>query len=138
MSEAYQTKSDKLSGTTYSEVKRKAYKIYESIKKRTKRRPYIRSAYFNRDKIFLGIFWSHLNDKTNLKDKTNRVKYFPCALELIRYSRISPKTKENPNKSDELLHRFFGTTSNGETFAVQIKEQKHNGQKFLLSVFPKK
>ncbi len=64
------------------------------------------------------------------------MKYFACAVELIQKSRFEPKTKENPNKQNELLHRFFGITADNELFCVQIKEDKKKDQKFLISVFP--
>lgn len=54
---AYITKSKKLSGTNYSEVYKKAFGLYKQIESQSKRRPYIRSVYFKKDKIFLGPFW---------------------------------------------------------------------------------
>lgn len=132
----YVVKTTKLSGTKYSEVLKNAFNIYSKIKKYTKRRPYIRSAYFNKDKIFLSLFWHHLNDKLNLKDKTRRVKFFPCALELIKNSRFDPTSKEDVGRKSEILHRFKGITQKNEVFYVQIKENKRNNQKYLISVFP--
>lgn len=70
---AYRTKSKKLSGSNYGEVHKKALDLYSQIAKRSKRRPYIRPAYFKKDKIFLGIFWHHLGDKFNNKDKLRRL-----------------------------------------------------------------
>lgn len=49
---AYLTKQKKLSGTKYSEVYKKAINFYKPIIQRTKRRPYIKSTYFKKDKIF--------------------------------------------------------------------------------------
>ena len=132
----YRTKSKKLPGTNYSEVHKKAFDIYKTIKKRSKRRVYIRSAYFKKDKIFLGIFWHHLKDKTNLKDKTKRISYFPCAIELIKNSKLPPTSKVNPNKKSEMLHRFFGKTPNKEMFCIQVKENKFSKKKYLMSIFP--
>lgn len=62
---AYQTKTAKLSGTDFHEVHKKAFAIYQKIAKKTKRRPYIRSAYFKKEKIFLTLFWPHLHEKFN-------------------------------------------------------------------------
>jgi hypothetical protein len=135
-SKAFRTKSKKLAGTNYSEVYKKAYGIYSQIEKRSKRRPYIRSVYFNKDKIFLGLFWHHLKDKFNHKDKTRRLKYLPCALELISCSRYCPNSKQNPMKKSEIFHRFTGITTDNEIFFVQIKENKNNNHKYLISVFP--
>lgn len=126
----------KFSGSDFSEVNRKAHGLYQKLKKRTKRRPYIRSAYFNKEKIFLDIFWHHLFEKSNWGDRIRRLKYFSCAIVLITQSRFEPRTKENPNKKSELLHRFAGVTKDHELFYVQIKEDKRSGQKFLISVFP--
>lgn len=134
--ELYQTKSNKLPGTNFSEVCKVAYDLYRDIKRKTKRRAYVRSAYFNKEKIFLELFWPHLHEKLNHRDKIRRVKYLPCALELIRNSRHDPISKDNPNKSSEILHRFAGMTKEKEKFLVQIKENKRNGQKWLISVFP--
>ena len=67
-----------------------------------------------------------------------RMKYFGCAVELIQKTRFEPVTKENPNKTGEILHRFYGLTSDNELFYVQIKEDKRKDQRFLISVFPEK
>jgi len=133
---AYRTKSKKLTGTKFSEVNKKASRVYDLIKKQTKRRPYIRSAYFKKDKIFIGLFWQHLFGKKNWRDRVRRLKYFPAGIELIRHTKFEPKSKENPNKKSEILHRFAGVTSDNELFYVQIKENKQSGSKFLISVYP--
>ncbi len=132
---AYRTKSKRLAGSNYGEVHRKAFHLYTQIKKRSKRRVYLRSAYFHKDKIFLSLFWHHLNDKHH-KERLRRFKYFPCAIELIRESRFDPTTVESVDKKGEILHRFAGITSENELFYVQIKENKRNGQKYLMSIFP--
>lgn len=133
---AYKTKVNKFPGTHWWQVSKNASSLYKEISKKTKRRPYIRSAYFQKDKIFLGLFWQHLHEKTNIRDKTRRLKYLPCALELIRNSHNEPVSKENPNKEGEILHRFTGITPDNSVFLVQIKEVKRNSQKWLISVFP--
>lgn len=133
---AYRTKSKKLAGSNYSEVHRKAFSLYSQIEKRSKRRAYLRSSYFNKDKIFLSIFWHHLEDKFNHKDKLRRVKFYPCALELMRNTKQAPESKENVDKKTEILHRFTGITPDNEIFFVQIKENKTNNQKHLISIFP--
>ncbi len=132
---AYKTKVNPLTGSDYKEISQKALFLYKKIKKKTKRRPYIRSAYFDKQKIFLGLFWSHLYQK-NYWDQIRRMKFFACGLDLISRSRITPTSKENVDKSEEILHRFSGITLNNEIFFVQIKESKHNGQKWLISIFP--
>jgi len=114
---AYRTKSKRLTGTNYGEVHRKTFNLFTQIKKKSKRRVYIRSTYFKKDKIFLSLFWHHLMEKHH-KDRLRRLKYFYCAIELIRES------------------RFAGVTADNELFYVQIKENKRNGQKYFISVFP--
>lgn len=133
---AYQAKTKKLPGTNNAEVYKKAFDVYSTIQKRNpRRRVHIRSAYFNNDKIFLSIFWQHLREKHH-KERTRRLKYFPCAIELIRHSKFHPTSIENIDRKSEILHRFMGITSENEVFYVQIKENKRNGQKYLISVFP--
>ncbi|MFA6486423.1 MAG: hypothetical protein WCT40_03585 [Candidatus Magasanikbacteria bacterium] len=134
--DVYKTKSVRLPSTHWDKVMEKAFGQYKIIKNKTKRRPYVRSAYFDKEKIFLGLFWHHLHEKNNIRDKTRRLKYFPCAIELIQNSKIKPTTqtsKEEPNIS---LHRFAGVTPDNNSFFVQIKENTKNGQKWLISVFP--
>ncbi|MBU4142428.1 hypothetical protein KJ590_00300 [Patescibacteria group bacterium] len=132
----YKTKTAKFSGTDFREVHHKALDFYRQIKRKTKRRPYVRSLYFKKDKVFLELFWQHLFDKQNWRDRIRRLKYFPCAIELIRDNSFDPISKENPNKRAEILHRFAGATKNNDLFFVQIKENKRSGQKWLVSVFP--
>src|SRR3989338_1002915 len=132
----YRTKTHKFSGTDFHEVRKKAFGLYAEIKRKSKRRTYIRSAYFNKDKIFLDLFLQHLFDKEKWQDRFRRLKYFGCAIELIQKSRFAPKSKENPNNPSEILHRFYGSTADDEAFYVQIKEDKRTGQKFLISTFP--
>ncbi len=132
----YQTKVEKLSGSDLKEVMKKASDIYDDIKRKTKRRPYIRSRYFNKEKVFLALFWGHLHDKLNHRDKLRRVKLLLAAIDLIRNTKFEPITKRNPNRLSELLHRFGGKTKNGEIFFVQIKENKRSGEKLFISAFP--
>lgn len=132
----YQTKKQKLSGTQYNEVYKQAFGFYKQIKAKTKRRSYVRSTYFNKEKVFLELFWQHLGQKLNFRDKVRRLKYFSCAIDLIQNSIYEPSSKENPNKKSELLHRFAGMTKDKELFFVQIKEDKKKGEKWLMSVFP--
>jgi hypothetical protein len=106
--EYYQTREKKISGTDMKEVYKKAINVYKSIIKNSKRRPHIRSKYFRKQKVFLGLFWQHLEDKLNNKDKLRRLKYFSCAIELIMHSNFTPISKENVDKRSEILHRFGG------------------------------
>lgn len=129
----YKTKSKKLSGTNLSEVAHTVSLIHQKIKKRTKRQPYIRSAYFKKEKIFLNYFWEHLHQKAP-RERYKRLKFFVPAIELIEKSKNAPVSKLNPNKN-EILHRFAGITKEGELFYVQIKENNRKG-KYFMSCFP--
>lgn len=131
----YKTKARKLSGTHWPRLMKKASVHYKEIMRKTKRRPYVRSVYFDKQKVFVGLFWQHLHEK-NLRDKARRVAYFPCAIELIQKTRQEPTSKENPNRSGEILHRFAGSTPDNEIFFVQIKEDRRTNQKWFISVFP--
>lgn len=132
----FQTKTGRLTGTDFREVHKKALNIYQEVRRKTKRRPYIRSAYFQKDKIFLDIFWQHLFDKVIWRDRFRRIQYFAAGIELIKNSKYEPESKENPNNKSELLHRFSGTTKEKQLFFVQIKENKKTRQKYLISIFP--
>lgn len=131
----YQTKTKKFSGSNFKEVKKDAVASFQIIKSRTKRTPYIRSKYFKGEKVFLNIFWRHLYDKRE-KDRTRRLKFFACAMDLIKNSACSPTTKDNPNKKDEILYRFTGVTKNQDYFRVQIKENKRSKRKDFISIIP--
>jgi len=131
----YKTHAGKLVGTHWERLMKKAFGQYKEIARKSKRRPYIRSAYYDKEKIFLSIFWQHLHEK-NLRDKARRLSLFPCAIELMEKTRYSPTTKDNPNKKGEILHRFAGSTPDNEIFFVQIKEDVKTKQKYFISVFP--
>jgi hypothetical protein len=133
---AYKTKISIFSGTDFREVHKKSLILYREIKKKSKRRPYIRSVYFKKQKIFLELFWYHLYEKSNFRDKVRRLKYFPCAIDLLQNSRYEPVSKENLNRTNEILHRFAGITKNNEIFLVHVKENKQRNEKWLMSVFP--
>ena len=131
----FQTKFFPLPGTSYKEVYKTAVEIYSGIEKRTKRKPYLRSAYFHKQKIFFDYFWTHLLQKP-FSERVRRLKFFSAAVELIRESRNHPLTVQNPSKETEILHRFAGNSKDKKLFYVQIKENKRTGRKQLMSVFP--
>ncbi len=132
---AYRTKAHILRATSYGEVRRQALTLYKHIERRTKRRPYLRSAYFKRQKVFFDFFWDHLAQK-GPKERYTRLKYFAAALDVIRESKQEPASQENPHKRGEILHRFAALTREGDLFYVQIKEDKRTGQKYFMSCFP--
>ncbi len=127
--QAHQVKAEKFPGTNYSEVLARAKIFYNKNKKKTKRKPYIRSAYFNKDKIFTELFWQHLWQKHNWRDKARRLKYLACAVELIENSKQEPESKQNVDRSSEILHRFVGITKNKEVFFCSNKRRKENRPK---------
>ncbi len=129
--EYYKVKSNPLSGTSYREVYKQAHEFYKLIKQKTKRRPYIRSRYFRKEKIFFTYFWEHLQQK-RYPDRIRRLKLFTCAIELIENSLKKPEVS---NSKKEIYYRFFGICPNKQKFVVQIKSQSH---KQLISIFPQK
>lgn len=73
--------------------------------------------------------------KSPHNNEMKRIKFFPCALELIRKSRNKPSIKQNPNNKNEKLYRFYGLTKEKEEFCVQIKENTKTRKKYLMSIF---
>lgn len=131
----YKTTKKKLAGTNFKEINKQAKIIFDKVKKQTKRTPHIRSKYFRKEKIFITLFWTHLYKKSE-RDRIRRLKFFDCAIDLIRNSNFDPETRENFQKKDELLHRFYGETDSEEKFVVQIKEKKRTKRKDLISIYP--
>src|SRR5579859_8268187 len=117
----YQSKLKSIGGSDYGEVYPQARYAFNEIKKKTKRKPYVRSKLFKNNKVFLDYFWQHLMQKTS-RDRVRRLKYLACALDLIKNNHMAPTTKENPNNSKILLHRFYGEAKDGDRFCVQILE----------------
>ena len=132
----YHAKSNKLSGD-YSDIEKQARRFYNNITRFTKRNPYIKSAYFHREKIFIKLFWTHLFEK-HLGERRRRLKYYLCAIELLRETTYSPETKQNPNGRNELVHRFAGIASDGSKFYVQVKEDNRSGNKHFISIIPER
>ncbi len=71
----YQTKAEKIPGTNFKEIHKACKNFYGEIEKRSKRRPYVRSKYFEKSKIFLGLFWHHVFEKKNYGDQIKNLKY---------------------------------------------------------------
>ncbi len=132
----YKSKYGKLSGSSYDELAPVARAEFQRIKKLTKRQPYVRSAYFSKDKIFLSLFWEHLAQK-HRGDRTSRLKLYICAIDLLRHTKQAPDTIFRADDLNVLLHRFLGETKGGEQFYVQVKENKRTGRKDFMSVFPR-
>lgn len=130
----YQSKARLLPGTSYDEVQIAARREHKKVIALTKRRPYARSAYFNKSKVFLSPFWDHTMQKTR-KVKTQRLKLYAAAIDLVRNSHHDPETIIEANSPSVLLHRFYGITRDGVEFCVQIKQHKRTGRIDLMSVF---
>jgi hypothetical protein len=133
----YKTKSHLVDGDQYKEVEKNSRLIYKQIAAKSKRNPYLRAPYFDKEKVFIEIFWTHLFQKSKT-DRKRRLKYFSCALELIANSRYTPDTCLNPNGNGNTLYRFYGTTRTGQNFIVQISKDRRTGDKYLMSIFPEK
>jgi hypothetical protein len=98
-------KTSAFPGTDYSELYPPARRPYNQIKAQTKRQSYVRSAYFKKNKVFIELAWVHLNQK-NRKERNSRLKFYGAGIELLRNTKHQPITKQNPNRANELLHRF--------------------------------
>ncbi len=131
----YKTNRYPISGGRYRDIERKAIGFFDGIKSKSKRRPYVRSKFFKKEKIFLDIFWRHLHQK-NWRDRKRRLSLFPCSIDLIQNTAIEPVSKINKKNKSRILHRFIGETPNNMLFAVQVVEEKKTGVKYLISVFP--
>ena len=122
-------------GSDYREINHWARAIYKQIVSKSKRKPYVRSAYFDGEKVFLDYFWQHLQAK-NWRDRTRRLKYYLCAIDLIKNNRFDPIERKNPNDQKEILYRFSGVTKSGSEFFVQLKVDLKTGNRHFMSVFP--
>lgn len=132
----YQSKYGQLPGTTLDRAFRAAHKYHDTIKNRNpRRRPYVRSRYFKKDKIFLTLFWGHLVEK-NRKEQLRRVRLYKAAIDLVRNTVQNPITIQDSTQADIMLHRFYGVTRDGVNFCVQVKQNQRSGRKDLMSAFP--
>jgi hypothetical protein len=131
----FQSRFTKLSGENYNDLERQARKLHQQIVTKTKRNPYVRSKYFTNQKVFVNLFWNHLNEKHRTERK-RRLVFYQSAIDLLRNSTCKPETKLNPNDSREVLHRFFGSTRDGAVFVVHVRENIRDNRKSFMSVFP--
>lgn len=134
---SYKSKYSLLAGTDYSEVMKTSRREYQIVQSRNPRRqPYVRSKYFNGDKVFINIFWNHLAQKRK-GEQIKRAKLLAAALDLVRNTPLPPQTIFSQANLNEILHRFVGETKDGVQFYVQVKESKKSNRKDFMSVFPK-
>lgn len=136
--QVYKSKYSQLPGTTYNEIVAAARREYHIAQKRTPRRiPYVRSAYFAKDKVFLNTFWDHLKQK-HPSEQVRRLKFYLAALDLLRNTACTAESIIERNNPDVFLHRFAGQTQDGQYFYVQVKDNRRSGRKDFMSVFPSK
>ena len=131
----YLCHSHPLMGHKYADIMPQIRQIFRALQRKTKRRPYVRSAFFRKDKIFFDYFWIHINQKLK-HDRTRRLRYFVCALELLNMSKIPPKTFVNAEVPGVIYHEFIGLARDKTRFSVIVKQDRSSGNKYLLSLFP--
>jgi hypothetical protein len=132
----YKSRVGKLPGSSYQELIKNARRIYHGIEKQTNRTPYIKSdkhSYFKGQKIFLNLYFVHLDQKSRI-DRKRRLRYFEAGLDLLKHNTYAPLEKPNPNKSGEQLLRFAGVTPGDELFYVQVRKNSR-GNHYYMSVF---
>ena len=132
MTHCYNCRAKFIPGHNLKEVSRIARRIFNALHPKSKRRPYVKSAYFG-EKIFLDNYWPHLKEKTP-SDQIRRLKFFEVALELIQKSKMRPMFESRDEMKKEALYRFLGKADE-KYFVVQIKEDLKRSQKFLMSAF---
>ena len=123
-----------LAGTDYAEVMRTARREYAKVQKLTKRQPYVRARYFQKDKVFVHLFWNHIVQKRR-GEQIVRAKLLLAAFDLLRNNTTDPTSLVDGGR---VLHRFYGQTRDGVQFAVQVKHDLKTGRKDFMSVFPLK
>lgn len=132
----FKVKETPLSGSSYNEVCKKSRNLFGIAKGKSKRKFYIRSAYFKKQKVFFDYFWPHLLEKRQA-DRMRRLKFLPCAFELISGSTYQPEeTVNEENGKRETLYRFYGRTSDNKQFVVQMKKSGSKNTLQCISVFP--
>ena len=136
-SNIYKTNKKKISGSSFSEVRKEADRIFDLIKSKSKRSPYIRSKYFRKEKVFLNLFWTHIFDKHN-KDKIRRLKFIECGIDLIKNSAINPESKDNvDNKSEEDINRDISSAYvKGYNLDWESLHQNENQWRIALPTYP--
>ncbi len=133
----FQSRNTLLPGSSYDEVVAHARKEFNTIRKITKRQPYVRSKYFRGDKIFVTLFWDHIMQK-HRKERMKRLKFYSAAIDLLRNTTSGSDMIFDAKNLDIMLHRFYGKTKDGHEFCVQVKEDKRSGRKDFMSVFDRK
>ena len=133
----YNCRSKPIIGSNLATVAPKARRLLRALEKQTKRKPYIRSVYFDGQKVFVSNVWEHIKQKP-IADQVRRLRLLPCAIELIAQTKQKPIQKLNPNKQSEILYRFFGQTKEKRLFCVHIKKSGRKQELEFMSAFPYK
>ena len=133
----FHSKKALLPGSSYSEVVARARKEFNTVRKLTKRQPYVRSKYFRGDKIFMTVFWDHVMQK-HRKDRTNRLRFYSAALDLLRNTNCHPEQVIESRHENTILFRFYGVTGDDVPFCVQVKHDIRTNRKDFMSVFDRK
>lgn len=133
----FRSKFKQIAGAEYKVIYKIAHSAYKQLAANPRRNPHVRSRYFGKEKIFLDIFWIHLSQK-KWNDRLRRLKYFNCAIDLIKNSTFSPVSIVDANDIKSVLYRFAGVSNCGGRFFVQIKHDKRSNRKWLMSIFPSK
>ena len=133
----FHSKYGLLSGTTYQEVRTIARKRFNVQRNSSKRQPYVKSKFFKGSKIFIAIFWDHLDSKSR-KQRTQRLKLYDAAIDLLKNTLLKPQSVYETDHSGVVLHRFYGVTADGYEFCVQVKQSARTNRKVWISVFPRK
>lgn len=133
----FRSRFPQTTGFDYGQMMSYARREYHKIQKRTPRRsPYVRSKYFNKDKVFINTFWDHLKQKST-GDRRRRLVLFACGIDLIRHNTEPPTAVKHRASGNETLYRFDGLSLDGAPYAVQVKENIRSSRKDLISIFPK-
>lgn len=128
----YQSKYDRIRGSSDKEIFYEARRVF-NFYQRKRRLPYVRSKYFDKQKVFLSMFWKHLNDKSP-PDRRRRIVYLRAAIDVMINSRIEP---ESFIVNSIVYYRFYGETKGGEKFVSQIMKDK-KANRYFMSCFPEK
>ena len=131
----YQSKAPCISGSNDKEVFYEARQIFRKYDNK-RRLPYARSRYFDGQKIFLNMFYKHLDEKPEAEHR-RRIVFVPCALDLIKNSKVEPVTPPQHPKKLPAYYRFQGVSGDNRKFIVQIMRDKKNNC-YFMSCFPVK
>lgn len=74
----------------------------------------------------------------HLRKRTERLKLYPAAIDLLRNYTGKPETIVETTHKDVYLYRFYGKTKDGIEFCVQVKENKRTKRRDFMSVFKRK